>query len=110
MQLVLCPDVSAILDIGGQDMKCCKVCRWLYRRYRDRTKRALWLQRLHCRYIRIRSTHSNQNQLTKEGLLACCQSTWSSRCTVFMNSKVKRAQKKVLHGTRYRGRSCLLCY
>ncbi|MDU2462906.1 acyl-CoA dehydratase activase, partial [Veillonella sp.] len=87
-----CPDVSFILDIGGQDMKCCKV--------RDGYIEDIVLNEAcssgcgsfidtFASGLRIPI-----DQFAKEGLLASLPIDLGSRCTVFMNSKVKQAQKE----------------
>ncbi len=87
-----CPDVSFILDIGGQDMKCCKV--------RDGYIEDIVLNEAcssgcgsfidtFASGLRIPI-----DQFAKEGLLATLPIDLGSRCTVFMNSKVKQAQKE----------------
>ena len=87
-----CPDVSFILDIGGQDMKCCKV--------RDGYIEDIVLNEAcssgcgsfidtFASGLRIPI-----DQFAKEGLLAPMPIDLGSRCTVFMNSKVKQAQKE----------------
>ena len=81
-----CPDVSFILDIGGQDMKCCKV--------RDGYIEDIVLNEAcssgcgsfidtFASGLRIPI-----DQFAKEGLLAPMPIDLGSRCTVFMNSKV----------------------
>lgn len=87
-----CPDVSFILDIGGQDMKCTKV--------RDGYIEDIVLNEacssgcgsfIDTFAISLRLPIE---QFAKEGLLAPMPIDLGSRCTVFMNSKVKQAQKE----------------
>lgn len=87
-----CPDVSFILDIGGQDMKCTKV--------RDGYIEDIVLNEA-CSsgcgsFIDTFATSLRLpiDQFAKEGLLAPMPIDLGSRCTVFMNSKVKQAQKE----------------
>ncbi|WP_251423889.1 2-hydroxyacyl-CoA dehydratase [Veillonella agrestimuris] len=87
-----CPDVSFILDIGGQDMKCTKV--------RDGYIEDIGLNEA-CSsgcgsFIDTFATSLRLpiDQFAKEGLLAPMPIDLGSRCTVFMNSKVKQAQKE----------------
>ena len=87
-----CPDVSFILDIGGQDMKCTKV--------RDGYIEDIVLNEA-CSsgcgsFIDTFATSLRLpiEQFAKEGLLAPMPVDLGSRCTVFMNSKVKQAQKE----------------
>ena len=87
-----CPDVSFILDIGGQDMKCTKL--------RDGYIEDIVLNEA-CSsgcgsFIDTFATSLRLpiEQFAKEGLLAPMPIDLGSRCTVFMNSKVKQAQKE----------------
>ncbi len=87
-----CPEVSFILDIGGQDMKCTKV--------RDGYIEDIVLNEA-CSsgcgsFIDTFATSLRLpiDQFAKEGLLAPMPIDLGSRCTVFMNSKVKQAQKE----------------
>ena len=89
-----CPDVSFILDIGGQDMKCCKVRDGYIEDIVLNEACSLWFGSFIDTFC-IRSTHSYRS-IRKKGLLAPMPIDLGSRCTVFMNSKVKQAQKKVL--------------
>ena len=89
-----CPDVSFILDIGGQDMKCTKV--------RDGYIEDIVLNEA-CSsgcgsFIDTFATSLRLpiEQFAKEGLLAPMPIDLGSRCTVFMNSKVKQRKKKGL--------------
>ena len=61
------PDVDCILDIGGQDMKCIKI--------KD-------------------GTVDSVQDFAKEALFAKNPTDLGTRCTVFMNSNVKQAQKE----------------
>ncbi len=87
-----CPDVSFILDIGGQDMKCCKV--------RDGYIEDIVLNEA-CSsgcgsFLDTFATSLGLPiaEFAKEGLTAPLPIDLGSRCTVFMNSKVKQAQKE----------------
>ena len=87
-----CPDVSFILDIGGQDMKCTKV--------RNGYIEDIVLNEA-CSsgcgsFIDTFATSLRLpiEQFAKEGLLAPMPIDLGSRCTVFINSKVKQAQKE----------------
>ena len=87
-----CPDVSFILDIGGQDMKCTEV--------RNGYIEDIVLNEA-CSsgcgsFIDTFATSLRLpiEQFAKEGLLAPMPIDLGSRCTVFMNSKVKQAQKE----------------
>ena len=87
-----CPDVSFILDIGGQDMKCCKV--------RDGYIEDIVLNEA-CSsgcgsFLDTFATSLGLPiaEFAKEGLRAPLPIDLGSRCTVFMNSKVKQAQKE----------------
>lgn len=85
-------DVSFILDIGGQDMKCIKI--------RDGVVQSVILNEA-CSsgcgsFIEMLSGSLGMNvaDFSKEALLAKGPVDLGTRCTVFMNSKVKEAQKE----------------
>ncbi len=85
------PKVDFILDIGGQDIKCFKV--------RNRSIDSIMLNEA-CSsgcgsFIETfaRSMGYTAENFAKEGLFAKRPSDLGSRCTVFMNSSVKQAQK-----------------
>lgn len=87
-----CPEVSFILDIGGQDMKCCHI--------RDGFIDDIVLNEA-CSsgcgsFLDTFAASLNLpiETFAKEGLLAPAPIDLGSRCTVFMNSKVKQAQKE----------------
>ena len=99
------PDVDLILDIGGQDMKCLKV--------RDGVIENVLLNEA-CSsgcgsFIETfaKSLGMGVDEFAKEGLLAPSPADLGTRCTVFMNSKVKQAQKE---GVSVGDISAGLCY
>jgi predicted CoA-substrate-specific enzyme activase len=86
------PGVSFILDIGGQDMKCMKI--------RDGAIYSIMLNEA-CSsgcgsFIETYSKSVNMDVETfaREALFAKAPVDLGTRCTVFMNSKVKQAQKE----------------
>jgi len=86
------PDVDCILDIGGQDMKCIKI--------RDNTVDSVQLNEA-CSsgcgsFIETfaRSLNYEVEAFAKEALFAKNPTDLGTRCTVFMNSNVKQAQKE----------------
>jgi len=86
------PGVDFILDIGGQDMKCLHV--------KDEAIDKILLNEA-CSsgcgsFIETFATSLNMsvNDFAKEALLAKNPVDLGSRCTVFMNSRVKQAQKE----------------
>ncbi len=86
------PGVDFILDIGGQDMKCLKV--------RDGVIDSIMLNEA-CSsgcgsFIETfaRSLNLGIEDFASEALLAKYPVDLGSRCTVFMNSRVKQAQKE----------------
>ena len=85
------PDVDFIIDIGGQDMKCFKI--------RDGAVDSIMLNEA-CSsgcgsFIETfaKALGSNIADFSKMGLFAKKPVNLGSRCTVFMNSSVKQAQK-----------------
>lgn len=87
-----CPDVSFILDIGGQDMKCCKI--------KDGYIEDIVLNEAcssGCGSF-LDTFAASMGITTKAfasvGLMAPSPIDLGSRCTVFMNSKVKQGQKE----------------
>lgn len=87
-----CPEVSFILDIGGQDMKCCYI--------RDGYIEDILLNEacssgcgsfLDTFAASLRLT---TQEFAQAALTATHPIDLGSRCTVFMNSKVKQAQKE----------------
>ena len=85
-------DVSFILDIGGQDMKCIKI--------RDGVVQSVILNEA-CSsgcgsFIEMLSGSLSMDvqAFSQEALLAKNPVDLGTRCTVFMNSKVKEAQKE----------------
>ena len=85
------PDVDFIIDIGGQDMKCFKI--------RNGAVDSIMLNEA-CSsgcgsFIETfaKALGSNIADFSKMGLLARHPVNLGSRCTVFMNSSVKQAQK-----------------
>ena len=86
------PDVDCILDIGGQDMKCIKI--------KDQTVDSVQLNEA-CSsgcgsFIETfaKSLNYSVQDFAKEALFAAHPIDLGTRCTVFMNSKVKQAQKE----------------
>lgn len=86
-----CPDVDFIIDIGGQDIKCFKI--------RNNCIDNIFLNEA-CSsgcgsFIETfaRSMGYSIEEFCKLGLLAKHPIDLGSRCTVFMNSSVKQAQK-----------------
>ncbi len=86
------PDVDCILDIGGQDMKCIKI--------KDGTVDSVQLNEA-CSsgcgsFIETfaKSLNYSVEDFAKEALFAENPTDLGTRCTVFMNSNVKQAQKE----------------
>jgi len=86
------PDVDCILDIGGQDMKCIKI--------KNQTVDSVQLNEA-CSsgcgsFIETfaKSLKYSVQDFAKEALFARNPIDLGTRCTVFMNSKVKQAQKE----------------
>ena len=86
------PDVDCILDIGGQDMKCIKI--------RNQTVDSVQLNEA-CSsgcgsFIETfaKSLNYSVQDFAKAALFAEHPIDLGTRCTVFMNSKVKQAQKE----------------
>ncbi len=86
------PDVDCILDIGGQDMKCIKI--------KNQTVDSVQLNEA-CSsgcgsFIEnfAESLNYSVQDFAKEALFAPHPIDLGTRCTVFMNSKVKQAQKE----------------
>ena len=86
------PDVDCILDIGGQDMKCIKI--------KDHAVDSVQLNEA-CSsgcgsFIETfaKSLNYSVKDFAKEALFAEHPIDLGTRCTVFMNSKVKQAQKE----------------
>ena len=86
------PDVDCILDIGGQDMKCIKI--------KNQTVDSVQLNEA-CSsgcgsFIETfaKSLNFTVEEFAHEALFAKHPIDLGTRCTVFMNSKVKQAQKE----------------
>ena len=86
------PDVDCILDIGGQDMKCIKI--------KNQTVDSVQLNEA-CSsgcgsFIEnfAESLNYSVQDFASEALFASHPIDLGTRCTVFMNSKVKQAQKE----------------
>ena len=86
------PDVDCILDIGGQDMKCIKI--------KNQTVDSVQLNEA-CSsgcgsFIETfaKSLNYSVQDFAKAALFAKHPIDLGTRCTVFMNSKVKQAQKE----------------
>jgi len=87
-----CPDVDFIIDIGGQDMKCMKI--------RNGVIDSIMLNEA-CSsgcgsFIQTfaQAVGMDVHNFSKAGLGARNPVDLGTRCTVFMNSKVKQAQKE----------------
>ncbi|MBZ0311103.1 acyl-CoA dehydratase activase-related protein [Clostridium butyricum] len=87
-----CPDVDFILDIGGQDMKCLRI--------KDGTIQSIILNEA-CSagcgsFLQAfaKSLGFEIEDFAKKALFAKSPVDLGSKCTVFMNSKVKQAQKE----------------
>ena len=87
-----CPDVDFILDIGGQDMKCLRI--------KDGTIHSITLNEA-CSagcgsFLQAfaKSLGFEIKDFAKKALFAKSPVDLGSKCTVFMNSKVKQAQKE----------------
>ncbi len=86
------PEVDCILDIGGQDMKCIKI--------KDNSVDSVQLNEAcssGCGSFIETFAHSlnyDVKDFAKMALFAANPIDLGSRCTVFMNSKVKQAQKE----------------
>lgn len=87
-----CPEVDFILDIGGQDMKCCRL--------KDGHIEDILLNEAcsaGCGSFLdtfAKSLKKSIQEFSEAALLAKEPIDLGSRCTVFMNSKVKQAQKE----------------
>lgn len=86
------PEVDCIIDIGGQDMKCIKI--------KNQTVDSVQLNEA-CSsgcgsFIETfaKSLNFSVEDFAKEALFAKHPIDLGTRCTVFMNSKVKQAQKE----------------
>ena len=86
-----CPDVDFILDIGGQDIKCFRI--------RNGTIDGIMLNEA-CSsgcgsFIETfaKSMNMGVQEFARRGLFARAPVNLGSRCTVFMNSSVKQAQR-----------------
>ena len=86
------PEVNCIIDIGGQDMKCIKI--------KNQTVDSVQLNEA-CSsgcgsFIETfaKSLNFSVQDFAKEALFAKHPIDLGTRCTVFMNSKVKQAQKE----------------
>ncbi len=86
------PEVDCILDIGGQDMKCIKI--------KNKTVDSVQLNEA-CSsgcgsFIETfaKSLNYSVQDFAQEALFAAHPIDLGTRCTVFMNSKVKQAQKE----------------
>ena len=86
------PEVDCILDIGGQDMKCIKI--------KNKTVDSVLLNEA-CSsgcgsFIETfaKSLNYSVQDFAKAALFAAHPIDLGTRCTVFMNSKVKQAQKE----------------
>lgn len=86
------PDVEFIIDIGGQDMKCFKIRNGaidnIYLNEACSSGCGSFLQTF------ANSMSFEIDEFAKRGLFATKPVDLGSRCTVFMNSSVKQAQKE----------------
>ena len=86
------PEVDCILDIGGQDMKCIKI--------KKQTVDSVQLNEAcssgcgSCIETFAKSLNYSVQDFAKAALFAEHPIDLGTRCTVFMNSKVKQAQKE----------------
>ena len=86
------PEVDCIIDIGGQDMKCIKI--------KNQTVDSVMLNEAcssGCGSLIetfAKSLNFSVQDFAKEALFAEHPIDLGTRCTVFMNSKVKQAQKE----------------
>ena len=85
------PDVDFIIDIGGQDMKCFKIennaVSDIFLNEACSSGCGSFLQAF------AEALHMSVEDFAREGLFAQNPVDLGSRCTVFMNSSVKQAQK-----------------
>ena len=102
------PDVDCILDIGGQDMKCIKI--------KNQTVDSVQLNEA-CSsgcgsFIETfaKSLNYTVEDFAQEALFAHNPIDLGTRCTVFMNSKVKQAQKEGAEVSDILRRPGLLCH
>ena len=102
------PDVDCILDIGGQDMKCIKI--------KNQTVDSVQLNEA-CSsgcgsFIETfaKSLNYSVEDFAHEALYAQNPIDLGTRCTVFMNSKVKQATERGSFCSGHLCRTCLLCY
>lgn len=87
-----CPDADFIIDIGGQDMKCFKI--------KNGAIESIMLNEA-CSsgcgsFLQTfaKAMGMSVDEFSKKGLFAPSPVELGSRCTVFMNSSVKQAQKE----------------
>lgn len=87
-----CPEVDFVIDIGGQDIKCFRIRNGsvdsIYLNEACSSGCGSFLQTF------ASSLSTDIEQFSKEGLFASYPVDLGSRCTVFMNSSVKQAQKE----------------
>ncbi len=88
----VCPDVEFVIDIGGQDIKCFKI--------HNKTVDSIYLNEA-CSsgcgsFLQTfaQSLGYDIKDFSRKGLFAPRPVDLGSRCTVFMNSSVKQAQKE----------------
>lgn len=100
-----CPGVNFILDIGGQDMKCLKVKDGVIEDIRLNEACSSgcgsFIETFAC------SLQMSVEEFAQLGIESRSPADLGSRCTVFMNSKVKQAQKE---GVPVADISAGLCY
>jgi predicted CoA-substrate-specific enzyme activase len=85
-------DVDFILDIGGQDMKCIKIKNGVINSIQLNEACSSGCGSFLDMFAQ--SLNMNIKEFSKEGLLSKSPADLGSRCTVFMNSKVKQVQKE----------------
>lgn len=87
-----CPEVDFVIDIGGQDIKCFRIRNGsvdsIYLNEACSSGCGSFLQTF------ASSLSTDIEQFSREGLFASYPVDLGSRCTVFMNSSVKQAQKE----------------
>lgn len=86
------PGVNFILDIGGQDMKCLQVHNGIIENIMLNEACSSGCGSFVDTFAR--SLEMDIVEFSRQGLLAQTPADLGSRCTVFMNSRVKQAQKE----------------
>ena len=101
------PDVDCILDIGGQDMKCIRIKNGVVDDVQLNEACSSGCDSFIETFAK--SLNHSVQEFAKVALTAQNPIDLGSRCTVFMNSKVKQAQKEGANCRRYLCWSCLFC-